>query len=65
MASFSRGSIRGVDLYNGATATIVHGIAAVYIGGSLAFGKSMIQWADERFRYYATKQGTKPLKTPS
>ncbi len=34
--------VTGVDLYNGATATIVHGIAAVYIGVSLAFGKSMV-----------------------
>ncbi|WP_062107206.1 hypothetical protein [Bacillus niameyensis] len=51
-----------IDLYNGATATSAHGIAAIYIGVSLAFGKSMIRWADERFRYYIVKQGPKPLK---
>lgn len=51
-----------VDLYNGATATQVHGIAAVYIGVSIAFGKSMIRWADERFLYYIAKQGPKPVK---
>lgn len=51
-----------VDLYRGAAATVPHAIAAVYIGVSIAFGKSMIAWADERFRYYVTKQGPKPVK---
>ncbi len=51
-----------IDLYRGATASSIHGIAAVYIGVSIAFGKSMIQWADERFQYYITKQGPKPAK---
>ncbi|MCY8837768.1 hypothetical protein [Bacillus atrophaeus] len=51
-----------VDLYRGAAATQAHAIAAVYIGISVAFGKSMIQWADERFQYYVNKQGTKPVK---
>ncbi len=54
--------IAGIDLANGATATTAHAIAAVYIGVSIAFGKSMIQWADERFRYYIAKQGEKPTK---
>lgn len=52
----------GVDLFRGATATTAHAIAAVYIGVSIAFGKNMIQWADERFRYYVAKQGPKPVK---
>lgn len=52
----------GIDLYNGATATTAHAIAAVYIGISIGFGKSMIAWADERFRYYVTKDGEKPKK---
>ncbi|QED49333.1 hypothetical protein [Cytobacillus dafuensis] len=51
-----------IDLYNGSKATTIHGIAAIYIGVSIAFGKSMIQWADERFQYYVTKQGPKPEK---
>lgn len=51
-----------VDLYRGATATQAHAIAAVYIGTSIAFGKSMIQWADERFQYYVTKQGPRPTQ---
>jgi hypothetical protein len=52
----------GIDLYNGATATIAHAIAAVYIGISLSYGKSMIEWADIRFQYYVMKQGEKPRK---
>ncbi len=54
--------ITGVDLYRGAVATMAHGIAAIYIGVSIVFGKSMIKWADERFRYYVTKEGPKPVK---
>ncbi|WP_018750973.1 hypothetical protein [Paenibacillus sanguinis] len=48
--------ITGVDLYNGAVATTAHALAAVYIGVSIAFGKSMIAWADRWFRYLMTKQ---------
>ncbi|WP_398574474.1 hypothetical protein [Staphylococcus equorum] len=52
----------GIDLMNGATAATPHAIAAVYISLSLVFGKSMINWADDRFRYYVMKQGPKPYK---
>lgn len=51
-----------VDLMNGATAETPHAIAAVYISVSIVFGKSMIQWADDRFRYYVMKEGSKPEK---
>lgn len=51
-----------IDLMNGATAETPHAIAAVYIAVSLVFGKSMITWADDRFRYYVMKQGAKPYK---
>lgn len=50
----------GIDLYHGATATVAHAIAAVYIGVSIGFGKSMVKWADERFLYYVKKDGIKP-----
>ena len=50
------------DLYKGATATIAHAIAAVYLGVSIVYGKSMINWADERFRYYVIKVGPKPAE---
>ncbi|WP_425482895.1 hypothetical protein [Listeria valentina] len=46
---------------NGATAEVPHAIAAVYISVSLVFGKNMINWADDRFRYYVMKQGPKPV----
>lgn len=49
-------------LYNNSQATAAHGIAAVYIGVSIAFGKRMVRWADERFRYYIRKDGPKPAK---
>ena len=54
--------VTATDLYNGAVATQVHAIAAIYLGVSIAFGKSMIRWSDERFLYYIKKQGTKPEK---
>lgn len=40
-----------IDLKNGAVASTIHGIAAIYIGVSLAFGHRMIKWADEQFSY--------------
>jgi hypothetical protein len=54
--------VTSVDLYGGAKATYAHAIAAVYIGISIAFGKSMIHWADERFQYYVMKNAEKPRK---
>lgn len=40
-----------VDLSRGAEASVFHGIAAVYIGVSVAFGHRMIRWADVRFAH--------------
>ncbi|MBD2845639.1 hypothetical protein IDH44_10600 [Paenibacillus sp. IB182496] len=40
-----------LDLRGGATATAIHGIAAIYIGVSIAYGHQMIRWADKRFAY--------------
>lgn len=40
-----------LDLQDGAKATFVHGLAAVYLGFSVAFGPSMIRWADVRFAH--------------
>jgi hypothetical protein len=39
----------GIDLQNGATATFIHGLSAVYIGVSVAYGHRMIRWADGKF----------------
>lgn len=48
--------LTGIDLSRGAVATQAHGLAAVYIGVSLVFGKRMIAWADLRFRRYVMKE---------
>ena len=40
-----------LHLRSGATADFTHGLAAAYIGFSLAFGHSMIRWADARFAH--------------
>lgn len=41
-----------MDLQRGATASTVHGIAAIYIGVSIAFGHQMIAWADRYFLFW-------------
>lgn len=40
-----------IDLSAGGQANGVHGLAAVYLGFSVAFGPRMIRWADARFAY--------------
>ncbi|MDT0232785.1 hypothetical protein N8D74_05725 [Curtobacterium flaccumfaciens] len=40
-----------VDLLGGGTASWHHGLAAVYIGFSVAYGHRMIAWADVRFTH--------------
>lgn len=50
------------DLKNGADANFAHGLAAIYIGVSIAYGKQMIQWADRQFRYYFLKIDNRPKK---
>lgn len=40
-----------VDLRRGASPEWGHGLAALYIGFSIAFGKDMIRWADQRFAH--------------
>lgn len=37
-----------ISLSNGETATTFHGLAAVYLGASAAYGHKMISWADRR-----------------
>ena len=38
-----------MDLRRGATATFAHGLAAAYVGFTLAFGGIAIKWADAHF----------------
>lgn len=54
--------VTSVDIYHGATATIAHSIAPLYIAISLVYGKSMVRWADERFLYYIKREGPKPKR---
>lgn len=37
------------DLRAGSTATFAHGLAAAYLGFTVAFGKTTIEWADRAF----------------
>lgn len=49
------------NLKNGAEASFVHGLAAYYIGMSIAFGRPLIRWADQKFAYWFAN-GPKPIK---
>nr|WP_218875716.1 hypothetical protein [Leifsonia naganoensis] len=40
-----------LDLAGGGTATAAHGLAALYLGFSVAYGHAMIRWADARFAH--------------
>jgi hypothetical protein len=40
-----------IDLRGGATAGFTHGLAAAYLGYSVAFGHTWVKWADERFAH--------------
>lgn len=46
--------VTAVDVRAGGTATWAHGLAAVYIGFSVAYGRRMIAWADARFARWRT-----------
>lgn len=50
-----------LNLAGGATANVSHGLAAVYLGFSVVFGRSMVRWADTRFAHRFTG-GPKPVK---
>ncbi|WP_173134783.1 hypothetical protein [Kibdelosporangium persicum] len=52
-----------VDLRQGGSASTVHGLAAVYLGVSVAFGHSMMRWADQRFAHRFA-DGPPPVKPP-
>jgi hypothetical protein len=53
-----------IDLSRGATADFTHGLAAAYIGVSLAFGHSMVRWADQRFAHRFAG-GPSPWRPPA
>lgn len=52
-----------IDLRRGGEASPSHGIAAIYLGVSVAFGRQMVGWADQRFaRRFAN--GPAPTRPP-
>ncbi|MBK3494254.1 hypothetical protein JFL43_05160 [Viridibacillus sp. YIM B01967] len=51
-----------LDLKNGEIATFVHGLSAIYIGVSIAYGKQMIEWADQQFKWLVLKVDERPKK---
>lgn len=52
-----------VDLRGGGEATAVHGLGAAYLGFSVAFGHSVIRWADQRVAHRFAG-GPPPVKPP-
>ncbi|MGE6513424.1 hypothetical protein [Lysinibacillus sphaericus] len=44
-----------MDLKAGTPASTAHGVAAIYIGVSIAYGKTMIAWADIKFQQWFLK----------
>jgi len=53
-----------MDLRSGATATFAHGLAAAYVGFTVAFGGLAVNWADAHFAYRFAA-GPRPGKAPS
>jgi hypothetical protein len=54
--------VTAIDLRNGGEPGGVHGLAALYIGLSVAHGRAMIRWADDRAAYWA---GRAPKPAPA
>jgi len=52
-----------LDLSAGTTGTFAHGLAAVYVGFTVAFGSIAVRWADAHFAYRFAS-GPAPSKVP-
>jgi hypothetical protein len=50
-----------VDLRSGATAEWAHGLAALYLGFSVAYGHELVRWAD-RWAAFLAGKGPRPTK---
>ena len=55
--------LTALDLKSGTRATTAHGLAAVYVGFTLAFGSVAVRWADIHFAYRFAS-GPPPSKAP-
>ena len=53
-----------VDLKSGSPATFAHGLAAAYVGFTVAFGSVAVRWADRHFAFRFAG-GPPPIKAPS
>lgn len=53
-----------LDLRAGTTATVAHGLAAVYVGFTIAFGSVAVRWADAHFAYRFAS-GAVPTAAPA
>jgi hypothetical protein len=52
-----------IDLRRGASATFAHGLAAAYVGFTVAFGGLTVKWADTRFAHLFAG-GAPPERAP-
>jgi hypothetical protein len=52
------------DLRRGTTATFAHGLAAAYVGFTVAFGSVAVKWADAHFAHRFAA-GAAPAKAPT
>lgn len=52
------------DLRSGASATFAHGLAAAYVGFTVAFGSVAVAWADQHFAHWFAA-GPRPTKPPT
>ena len=53
-----------IDLRRGGEAGTTHGLAAVYLGVSVAYGHRMLSWADQRFAHRFAG-GPPPVRPPA
>jgi len=53
-----------MDLRRGSTATFAHGLAAAYVGFTVAFGGMAVKWADAHFAHRFAA-GPVPARAPS
>ncbi len=53
-----------IDLNRGSTANFAHGLAAAYVGFTVAFGGIAVKWADAHFAHRFAG-GPEPVKAPS
>ena len=53
-----------LDLGSGTQATFAHGLAAAYVGFTIAFGKVTVSWADQRVAHWFT-DAPAPTKAPT